>query len=501
MGCGESKLMTVYNRPEVRAKKEIYEAFSFSTLDIGRLHKVYRKIDNDDSNSIELAELLAFLDLDRTRFTKRIFTMFDEDGSGLLDFHEFVLSLWNYCTLTKSSLVLFAFDLYDKDNSGTITNNEVMDMLKDLYGKDGYKRNPQAKLIAVELEALERLDGDVDIEDFREFCRTHPALLFLAFQMQESIHNRVLGPTFWRAYSEKRIEISSGRLYVPVFEFMEIYVNPKLRHALDTQTVGMGKPIPKRDIGHVPQPKLDGRVSRKTKIILENTGPAYIRNKGLRNGTAMEGIGDMDQQEAAAYQDKLNVIKDVYQGEAVEKHAEAIAKNNRLRRGSVMPTATATASGGPDTDLAAGMKASKKGRRQSMRRSFDSIASAKSKELYSNHNMITPVDSHIHSVSKALEASKKLMDQNMQDPDKHARIMEEFNSFSSIQGQHQQQYQAIPGEPQQQKHHHDDELQPPPRDNAAQRRQSVAVPSQALVAKKKRMSQRRSFDGVPMKKL
>jgi len=48
-----------------------------------------------------MAELLAFLDLEKTRFTKRIFSIFDEDGSGLIDFREFVLSLWNYCTLTK----------------------------------------------------------------------------------------------------------------------------------------------------------------------------------------------------------------------------------------------------------------------------------------------------------------------------------------------------------------------------------------------------------------
>ena len=59
-----------------------------------------------------MAELLAFLDLEKTRFTRRIFSIFDEDGSGLIDFREFVLSLWNYCTLTKASLTMFAFGTY-----------------------------------------------------------------------------------------------------------------------------------------------------------------------------------------------------------------------------------------------------------------------------------------------------------------------------------------------------------------------------------------------------
>ena len=101
----KSRLCT---RPEVAAKRELYEALNFSVLDIGAYTPYIVRSITMGSNSIELAELLAFLDLDRTRFTKRIFTMFDEDSSGLLDFNEFVLSLWNYCTLSKASLELFA---------------------------------------------------------------------------------------------------------------------------------------------------------------------------------------------------------------------------------------------------------------------------------------------------------------------------------------------------------------------------------------------------------
>ena len=126
-------------------------------------------------------------------------------------------------------------------------------MLKDLYGKEEYKKRPQAKLIANELEALERLDGDVDVADFREYSRTHPALLFLAFQVQEKIQTRVLGPTFWKFYSDKRIEISKGRLYVPVYEFVEIFVNKELKKSLETGRIGMGNQIDKRDVGFVPK--------------------------------------------------------------------------------------------------------------------------------------------------------------------------------------------------------------------------------------------------------
>ena len=68
-------------------------------------------VDVDGSGTIEVAELLAFLDVEKTKFSKRIFCMFDEDNSGQIDFREFVLSCWNYCTLGRSTLMLFAFDL------------------------------------------------------------------------------------------------------------------------------------------------------------------------------------------------------------------------------------------------------------------------------------------------------------------------------------------------------------------------------------------------------
>lgn len=54
--------------------------------------------------TIHIVELLTFFDLERTKFTERVFGIFDEDGSGCIDFREFVVSLWNYCTLTNATL-------------------------------------------------------------------------------------------------------------------------------------------------------------------------------------------------------------------------------------------------------------------------------------------------------------------------------------------------------------------------------------------------------------
>jgi len=112
--------------------KPDFDRLLLSEDDLSRLFEVYCKIDQDLSGEIATWELLEHLRLERTKFTKRIFRMFDEDGSGQIDFREFVVSLWNYCTLGKPALIMFAFDLYDRDGSGAIDFGEVEMMLKEV---------------------------------------------------------------------------------------------------------------------------------------------------------------------------------------------------------------------------------------------------------------------------------------------------------------------------------------------------------------------------------
>ena len=79
-------------------------------------------------------------------FTSTPLHIQDEDGSGEVDFREFVTSLWNYCTVGPHALSIFAFDMYDCDSSGTIDKDEIRLMLKEVYG-DEFDRNEFAHRI------------------------------------------------------------------------------------------------------------------------------------------------------------------------------------------------------------------------------------------------------------------------------------------------------------------------------------------------------------------
>jgi serine/threonine-protein phosphatase 2B regulatory subunit len=134
MGCccgGGSKAN--YNIPT--GWRDLFSALKLTRSDVNQLLEMFNRVDLDGSGSVDLIELLTLLDIDRTRFTEQIFTIFDSDGSGKLDFREFVLSVWNYCTVGDASLDIFAFDLYDTDSSGVLSPSEMANMLQDIYGK------------------------------------------------------------------------------------------------------------------------------------------------------------------------------------------------------------------------------------------------------------------------------------------------------------------------------------------------------------------------------
>lgn len=146
MGCSPSKYHKIYSKNNViRALKPNFDALLLSEDDVGRLYRVFKRVDMDNSGTIDTAELLTVMDVERTKFTTRVFSIFDEDKSGAVDFKELVLALWNYCSLGKASLVMFAFDIYDRDNGGSISMEEVKKMLRDVYGKS-FDNNTQAKL-------------------------------------------------------------------------------------------------------------------------------------------------------------------------------------------------------------------------------------------------------------------------------------------------------------------------------------------------------------------
>ena len=143
----------IYSRiPDVGKYQRDFTCLNISEESVGLLYKVFNKIDLDHSGYISCSELFKKLQMENTKFARRIYRMYDIDKSGKIDFREFVLITWNFCTIEKDALgkiiltihvitewVLtekFIFDMYDKDGQGQFLMKDVDTFVKDIYGKD-----------------------------------------------------------------------------------------------------------------------------------------------------------------------------------------------------------------------------------------------------------------------------------------------------------------------------------------------------------------------------
>eukprot|EP00603_Paraphysomonas_imperforata_P005039 CAMPEP_0114429238 /NCGR_PEP_ID=MMETSP0103-20121206/9370_1 /TAXON_ID=37642 ORGANISM="Paraphysomonas imperforata, Strain PA2" /NCGR_SAMPLE_ID=MMETSP0103 /ASSEMBLY_ACC=CAM_ASM_000201 /LENGTH=424 /DNA_ID=CAMNT_0001598543 /DNA_START=235 /DNA_END=1509 /DNA_ORIENTATION=- len=169
---------------------------------------MFCSIDVDGSKDVDIAEVLVHLHVEKTFFNKRVFGLLDTDASGELNFEEFMVGLWNYCSVEDIHFEHFAFDLYDADHSGNIDIEEAQYMVKDIYGAE-FEHNVHAKRAYHKLAELEV--SKIDFKTFSAFTHKHQAMLYPAFALQMNLKKYIMGNAFWHRQAQHRLEISRGQ--------------------------------------------------------------------------------------------------------------------------------------------------------------------------------------------------------------------------------------------------------------------------------------------------
>jgi serine/threonine-protein phosphatase 2B regulatory subunit len=187
-----------------QASSRAHEAFQQMGLDdndVDKFHSLYLKMDKDNGGSIDIQEFYRYFRLQRSPFSDRVFQVMDGDGSKELDFVEFVVSLWNFCSLNLGGLILFAFTLYDADDSGELEMDELMVMLKEIYGSSA-EISSRVTTLVKKIDASG--DGSVQIHEFIRACKRHGQILAPAHSVQEYLQQKSFGTGYWKELVKKR---------------------------------------------------------------------------------------------------------------------------------------------------------------------------------------------------------------------------------------------------------------------------------------------------------
>ncbi|GMH78178.1 hypothetical protein TrST_g878 [Triparma strigata] len=183
--------------------KETFAILGFSYQHAYTLFKAFMEIDFDNSAEITVVEFHKFLGLKPSRFSERIFGILDLDESGALEFNEFVIGIWNFCTYDALLITKFAFDIFDIDDLGKLQMAECEALIRMVYDEADADPDLMKKIDADN-------DGEITIDEFADLIRRQPQILQPAFDMQRALRAKCFGAKYWEIATEKRKEDFAG---------------------------------------------------------------------------------------------------------------------------------------------------------------------------------------------------------------------------------------------------------------------------------------------------
>lgn len=185
MGSGVSKIYKLPSQAfyqNIQQYSQYYNSLHLSEDDVWKLYQIFQEIDREGLGYLKITDILKYLNLIQTKFTYKIFTIFDSFqpvapthtsqhhpsshshssttsaasasttiisnppmlSPGSIYFHQFVISCWSICTLYQKDYSLYLFNLYDLDESGFLDIKITQQIIEDIYG-DNFKRDMEAQ--------------------------------------------------------------------------------------------------------------------------------------------------------------------------------------------------------------------------------------------------------------------------------------------------------------------------------------------------------------------
>lgn len=135
-----------------------------TSQEITKLRDLFIRLDLNGDGRLSRDELLAgykLLGLETPNDIEGIIQHCDADGSGFIDYTEFLTSTINWRQALSRERLECAFRAFDTDNSGTITVQE----LKAFIGGDDVEEETWLKMLE---EADTNGDGEIDFDEFVE---------------------------------------------------------------------------------------------------------------------------------------------------------------------------------------------------------------------------------------------------------------------------------------------------------------------------------------------
>lgn len=178
---------------------------------LDRLYQEFCKYEDKETYTADMASLLGdgggpVMDL--------LFQQFDKTKSGELLFHDFVLTTWNFLSVSDGDLLAnFMFQLFDVENANVMEIFEIKYMI-NLAWK--FKLNREVTRALKKLDKNE--DGLVTVAEFVLLYRHFPSILKPVLDLRNKLRKAIAFTRFWKEIADHR----KKEFYIrPIFDILD----------------------------------------------------------------------------------------------------------------------------------------------------------------------------------------------------------------------------------------------------------------------------------------
>ncbi|KAK9768753.1 Calcium-binding protein NCS-1 [Basidiobolus ranarum] len=167
--------------------RELSDSTYFNKKELQRWYKDFVKgcpNGNLDKESFKKIYKQFFPFGDPSIFVEYVFSVFDTNKNGTIDFQEYITALSITSRGNPDERLDWAFQLYDIDNDGVITHQEMLSIVQAIYKMVGQlvklpedEDTPQKRVDKIFAQMDLNHDGVLTIDEFRNGSKKDPSIL------------------------------------------------------------------------------------------------------------------------------------------------------------------------------------------------------------------------------------------------------------------------------------------------------------------------------------